>query len=125
MKYSFEKMSELALLLNFVLAKAFFVKGFESKLRTPLSVLSNSLYIKKKEDSDILQELEGAFDEIHNNQFVMYKFEVLISSNPMIDISIINYKKITKKSIKQMLKKNAQILTSLGYEATLERISSE
>ena len=52
----------------------------------------------------------------------MYKYEVMISSNPektMLDISIVNHDVINAKSIKEMLKGNARILVGLGYEVTL------
>lgn len=123
MKCNLRKLSELALLLNFILAKAFFVKGFDSKLRTSISLFSESLYIKGNETHAIIEKIEGAFNELHEHQFIMYKFEVMISSNPKIDISIMNRNRIEKKAIKKMLKENAKILTSLGYEATLEEIT--
>ncbi len=122
MAYKLDKLSELALLLNFILAKAFFEKGLESKLRTSLSVISKSLYIREQKTDAILQEIEDAFSEIHNHQFVMYKYEVMISSKPeksMIDISIMNHDIIKIKSIKEMLKEDAHILVGLGDEAAL------
>lgn len=122
MKYNLGMLSELALLLNFILAKAFFVKGFDSKLRTSISVFSESLYIEENETHTIIEQIEGAFSELHDHQFIMYKFEVMISSNPKIDISIMNRNRIERKVMKKMLKENAKILTSLGYEPTLEEI---
>ena len=122
MKHDLNKLSEIALLLNFILAKAFIEKGLESKLGTSLSVISESLYIRRKKTHTILRQIEKAFEEIHNHQFIMYKYEVMISSNPektMLDISIVNHDVINAKSIKEMLKGNARILVGLGYEVTL------
>ncbi len=123
MKYNVDKLSELALLLNFVLAKAFFEKGFKSKLETSISVFSKSLFIEENEIHTIIHGLEGAFNELYHHQFIMYKFEVTISSDPKIAISILNHNKIKRKAIEKMLQENAKILTSLGYEATLEGLS--
>ena len=120
--YDLDKLSELALLLNFILAKAFLAEGLESKLRTSLSVFSDSLYIRERKTETILQKMEDAFSQIHNHQFVMYRYEVMIAPKPenlMIDISIINHDEVKINSIKAMLKENAHILGSLGYEATL------
>jgi hypothetical protein len=122
MKYRLDNLSELALLLNFILAKAFLAKGLESKLKSPLSVFSKSLFIDEKKMNLILQKIEDAFIEIHNNQFVKYKFEVVISpkqKDMMIDISIINNDIIRIESIKKMLHENAHDLDRIGYEATL------
>ncbi len=122
MAYEIDKLSELALLLNFVLAKAFVEKGLESKLSAVLSVLSDSLFIREKKTDTVLQEIENAFKEIHSQQFIMYKYEVTISSKlekTVVVISILNHDTIEIKSIKEMLKENSRLLYDLGYEAVL------
>jgi len=120
MKYKLDNLSELPLLLNFILAKAFLDRGLESKLRSPLSVFSESLSIREKKTEIILQKIEDAFIEIHNNQFIKYKFEVVLSPKDiMIEISIINNNMVKIESIKKMLQENAHSLDRIGYEATL------
>lgn len=122
MTYEIDKLSELALLLNFVLAKAFFETGLESKLSTVLSVLSESLFIREKKADTVLQEIDNAFKEIHSYQFIMYKYEVTVSSKPektVVVISILNHDTIEIKSIKEMLNENSRLLYDLGYEAVL------
>ena len=119
-RYNLFKLSELALLLNFILARAFLEKGFQSKLETSIFVFSKSLFIEEDEIHIIIQKLEDAFHELYCHQDIMYKFKVTISIDPTIDISILNHNKINRKAIKKMLQENAEILTSLGYEATLE-----
>ncbi len=115
-------MSEIALLLNFIIAKAFYEKGLESKLRTSLSIIAESLYIENTNASEVIQIINSAFMEIHDNQFINYNHEIVIKPNQddmTMDITIKNAAMLDKKLIKEMLKLNLRYLEKQGYEGAL------
>jgi hypothetical protein len=81
MNHGVSRLSPIAHRLYFSLTFEFLSSGRENTIKTPLLSYAKYLGINDKNIKDVSKKIKKAFEEIHNNTFVRYNFEIISESS--------------------------------------------
>ena len=87
------RLSPIARRLYLSLSFEFLSRGRENTIKTPLLSYAKYLGINDKNINDVSKKIKKAFDEIHNNTFVRYNFEIISGSPSELSelfVSVVN-----------------------------------
>jgi hypothetical protein len=105
MNYGVSRLSPIARHLYFLLTQAFLSLGRKNEIKISLLNLAKQLKIDYKRQDDIKPIVESAFQEIHKNTFVKYRYCFKDSQNSdqiELHISLIDNKEENKALIERM-----------------------